>query len=329
MGQAILNVTGLCKHYKGVKAVDGVDMQLNQGDIYGFLGQNGAGKTTTIRMMMGLIQPTSGSVKLFGEEVGKGGSAVLRKVGSVIEYPGFYPNLTAIENLDLHRRLMGVKNKRSMEEALHTTGLWEARNRKAANFSLGMKQRLGIARAILHGPELLILDEPTNGLDPMGIKEIRLLIQELAQKRNITILVSSHILSEVEQLATKVGIIHRGVMLEESTMQALKHKNRQYIGLQVDDFDRSQRLLKGELGIRDCRMEDDGWLRVYDEGQQPGEMNRLLVREGIEVNSLVAMKDSLEDYFVRLVEGGSQPMRAESHAEDIARAGKLGGVARG
>ncbi|WP_219835542.1 ABC transporter ATP-binding protein [Paenibacillus sp. R14(2021)] len=303
--QAILQVRGLCKHYKGLKAVDGIDMQLNQGDIYGFLGQNGAGKTTTIRMMMGLIRPSSGSVKLFGEEVGKGSNAVLRKVGSVIEYPGFYPNLTAAENLDLHRRLMGIGSTDSLEESLHTTGLWEARNRKAANFSLGMKQRLGIARAILHRPELLILDEPTNGLDPMGIKEIRLLIQELAQKRKITILVSSHILSEVEQLATKVGIIHRGVMLEESTMQQLKHKNRQYIGLQVDDHAKSRELLSEELGVQDCRMEDDGWLRVYDAGLQPGEMNRVLVREGIEVSSLVDMKDSLEDYFVRLVEGGA------------------------
>ncbi|MBO7747728.1 ABC transporter ATP-binding protein [Paenibacillus sp. MWE-103] len=305
MAQPILHVQGLCKHYKGVKAVDGVDMRLNPGDIYGFLGQNGAGKTTTIRMMMGLIRPSSGSVKLFGEEVGKGGDAVLRKVGSVIEYPGFYPNLTAIENLEIHRRLMGVKDKGALEDSLRTTGLWDARNRKASNFSLGMKQRLGIARAILHRPELLILDEPTNGLDPMGIKEMRQLIQELAQKRNITILVSSHILSEVEQLATKVGIIHRGVMLEEATMQELKHKNRQYIGLQVDDFAKSQDLLRDELGVRDCRLEDDGWLRVYDEGKQPSEMNRLLVREGIEVSSLVAMKDSLEDYFVRLVEGGA------------------------
>lgn len=305
MGQGIVEIRGLSKHYKGVKAVDGVDIALNQGDIYGFLGQNGAGKTTTIRMMMGLIRPTAGTVKLFGEEMGKGSNAVLRKVGSVIEYPGFYPNLTAIENLDLHRRMMGVRDKSAMDDALHTTGLWEARNRKAHDFSLGMKQRLGIARAILHRPELLILDEPTNGLDPMGIKEIRLLIQELAQKRRITILVSSHILSEVEQLATKVGIIHRGVMLEESTMADLKHKNRQYIGLQVDDFERSRRLLEEELGINDCRLEDDGWLRIYDDAGQPGEMNRLLVREGIEVSSLVAMKDSLEDYFVRLVEGGS------------------------
>ncbi|SFT27905.1 ABC transporter ATP-binding protein [Paenibacillus sp. BC26] len=305
MNQPILQVRGLCKHYKGVKAVNGIDMTLMPGDIYGFLGQNGAGKTTAIRMMMGLIQPTAGSVELLGERIGKGRNAVLRKVGSVIEYPGFYPNLTAIQNLDIHRKMMGVRGQDAVEDALHTTGLWEARNRRAADFSLGMKQRLGIARAILHSPEMLILDEPTNGLDPMGIKEIRLLIQELAQKRKITILVSSHILSEVEQLATKVGIIHRGVMLEESTMDALKERNRHYISLQVDQQEKSMELLVSEMGIRDCRLDENGWLRVYDDGLVPGEMNRLLVKEGILVNSLSAMKDSLEDYFVRLVEGGA------------------------
>lgn len=305
MNEVILQVRGLRKHYKGVNAVDGIDMALKRGDIYGFLGQNGAGKTTTIRMLMGLIQPTTGSVELFGEKIGKGKNPVLRKVGSVIEYPGFYPNLTAIENLVLHSKMMGVKQADALEDALQTTGLWEARNRKASNFSLGMKQRLGIARAILHNPELLILDEPTNGLDPMGIKEIRHLIQELAQKRKITILVSSHILSEVEQLATKVGIIHRGRMLEETPMEQLKERNRQYISLQVDDLERSKELLVKEMGIQDCRIDEDGRLRIYDDGHVPGEMNRLLVREGILVNSLHAMKDSLEDYFVRLVEGGA------------------------
>ena len=193
--QTILQVTGL-QHYNKIKAVDNVNMSLAQGDIYGFLGQNGAGKTTTIRMMMGLIQPSSGHVELFGERIKPGRNEVFGKVGSVIEYPGFYSNLTALENLEIHRLMMGVKRPEALEEALHTVGLWEVRNRKAAQFSLGMKQRLGIARAILRSPQLLILDEPTNGLDPMGIKEIRLLIQELAQKRKITILISSHILSE-------------------------------------------------------------------------------------------------------------------------------------
>ncbi len=302
--QTILQVTGLCKHYNKIKAVDNVNMSLAQGDIYGFLGQNGAGKTTTIRMMMGLIQPSSGHVELFGERIKPGRNGVFGKVGSVIEYPGFYSNLTALENLEIHRLMMGVKRPEALEEALHTVGLWEVRNRKAAQFSLGMKQRLGIARAILHSPQLLILDEPTNGLDPMGIKEIRLLIQELAQKRKITILISSHILSEVEQLATKVGIIHGGVMLEETSMQHLKEKNRQYIGLQVDQPHKARELLAANMQIRDCRLDEDGWLRIYDEGKPSGEMNRLLTGEGILVSSLCSIKDSLEDYFVHLIEEG-------------------------
>ena len=267
--QTILQVTGLCKHYNKIKAVDNVNMSLAQGDIYGFLGQNGAGKTTTIRMMMGLIQPSSGYVELFGERIKPGRNGVFGKVGSVIEYPGFYSNLTALENLEIHRLMMGVKRREALEEALHTVGLWEARNRKAAQFSLGMKQRLGIARAILHCPQLLILDEPTNGLDPMGIKEIRLLIQELAQKRKITILISSHILSEVEQLATKVGIIHGGVMLEETSMQHLKEKNRQYIGLQVDQPHKARELLAANMQIRIAAlMRMDGFASMMKESHQ-------------------------------------------------------------
>ena len=300
--QTILQVTGLCKHYNKIKAVDNVNMSLAQGDVW-ISGQNGAGKTTTIRMMMGLIQPSSGHVELFGERIKPGRNEVFGKVGSVIEYPGFYSNLTALENLEIHRLMMGVKRREALEEALHTVGLWEARNRKAAQFSLGMKQRLGIARAILHSPQLLILDEPTNGLDPMGIKEIRHLIQELAQKRKITILILSHILSEVEQLATKVGIIHGGVMLEETSMQHLKEKNRQYIWPTGGSARRSQ-LLAANMQIRDCRLDEDGWLRIYDEGKPSGEMNRLLTGEGILVSSLCSIKDSLEDYFVHLIEEG-------------------------
>lgn len=204
--EEVLKIRGLTKTYKQMKAVDGVDMTIRRGEIYGFLGQNGAGKTTTIRIVMGLINADGGEIELFGEKVRPGVTRQYKRIGSIIEFPGFYPNLTAIENLEMFRRLTGMRGKDCLEEALQIAGLWEARNRKAGQFSLGMKQRLGIARAILHNPDFLVLDEPTNGLDPMGIKEIRGLIQELARVRNITILVSSHILSEVEQLATRSGI---------------------------------------------------------------------------------------------------------------------------
>ncbi len=306
---AVLQLNGIHKHYKHIQAVRDLSMTLDQGDIYGFLGQNGAGKTTVLRMVMGLIRPTRGEIKLFGDRVKPGSIHFYQKIGSIIEFPGYYPNLTAVENLDIHRRLMGIAGRDSLEESLQTVGLWESRNRKAHEFSLGMKQRLGIARAILHRPELLILDEPTNGLDPVGIKEIRQLILELARNRNITILVSSHILSEVEQLANKVGIIHQGVLLEETYLTSLQDRNKQYLELKVDQPLKAMELLAGELKLIDCRDElgadgtGAGVLRVYDMPLDAGRINRILVNGGVEVTSLVEKKDSLEDYFVRLIGG--------------------------
>lgn len=302
--QTILRTSGLIKTYKKVQAVKELDMTIGQGEIYGFLGQNGAGKTTAIRMIMGLITPTAGQIELFGEKVKPGNHRIYRKVGSIIEYPGFYPNLTGVENLEIARRQMGLSRGDHIEEALVTVGLWEARNRRASQYSLGMKQRLGIARAILHRPEFLILDEPTNGLDPIGIKEIRHLIIELAQKRNITILVSSHILSEIELLATRIGIIHKGVMLEETEMSALKARNQQYIELLVDRPEEARKLLSSRFGISECQDGDGGVLRIYERLNDAGQMNRELIQAGILVSGLTQMKDSLEDVFVRMI-GGS------------------------
>ncbi|MFK7695999.1 ABC transporter ATP-binding protein [Paenibacillus sp. HJGM_3] len=302
--ETIMQVHGLTKNYKQFKAVHELNMTIRKGDIYGFLGQNGAGKTTTIRMMMGLIHPSAGSIELFGERVRPGANHLYRRIGSIIEFPGFYPNLTAVENLEMFRRLEGVKDRSCLEDALHTVGLWDARNRHAGQFSLGMKQRLGIARAILHRPEFLILDEPTNGLDPMGIKEIRQLIQDLARKRDMTILISSHILSEVEQLATRIGIVHKGVMLEETTLAELTDRNRQYVELQVDAIDRASDVLERELQIRDMHLQEGGVIRVYEKLTEAARMNRALIQDGVEVRSLMHRQDSLEDYFVRLI-GGS------------------------
>lgn len=302
--ETIMQVRGLTKNYKQFKAVHELNMTIRKGDIYGFLGQNGAGKTTTIRMMMGLIHPSAGSIELFGERVRPGVNHLYRRIGSIIEFPGFYPNLTAVENLEMFRRLEGVKDRSCLEDALHTVGLWDVRNRHAGQFSLGMKQRLGIARAILHRPEFLILDEPTNGLDPMGIKEIRQLIQDLARKRDMTILISSHILSEVEQLATRIGIVHKGVMLEETTLAELTDRNRQYVELQVDAIDRASDVLERELQIRDMHLQEGGVIRVYEKLTEAARMNRALIQDGVEVRSLMHRQDSLEDYFVRLI-GGS------------------------
>lgn len=218
----ILRTYDLTKEYKKFTAVKGLNMNIEKGDIYGFLGENGAGKTTTIRMIMGLIRPTSGEIELFSEKSSNKNRNFLQRIGSMIEYPGFYPNLTAKENLEIHRRMIGVQEKDSIEDSLKIVGIADVKDKQVKNFSLGMKQRLGIARALLHHPEFLILDEPTNGLDPIGIKEIRELIIDLCHKQGITFLISSHILSEIQQMATKIGIIHKGVLVEEISYEELQ-----------------------------------------------------------------------------------------------------------
>lgn len=303
--ESILQTRGLHKQYKGIRAVHDLNMTIREGEIYGFLGQNGAGKTTAIRMIMGLVQPTGGEIELFGERVKPGSHRLYRRVGSIIEYPGFYPNLTGLENLETARCLMGLPDRNCLEEALHIVGLWEARNRKTSQYSLGMKQRLGIAKAILHRPDFLILDEPTNGLDPMGIKEVRQLIIGLARERNITILVSSHILSEVEQLATRIGIIHQGIMLEEIELSALRERSRQYLKLNVDRPEKAIELLRGEFRISDIQQEEEGILRIYEKRNEASRINRVLVNAGLEVSGLIPIQDSLEDYFIRLIGGDS------------------------
>lgn len=302
--ECILRTENLSKYYKSKKAVDGVSLHVEKGDIYGFLGQNGAGKTTTIRMVMGLIKPTGGQVYLFGEKVVPGRYSHYGRIGSVIETAGFYPNLTAAENLDIHRRLMGISNKSYLEEALELTGITEVRNKQVKGFSLGMKQRLGISRALLHKPELLILDEPTNGLDPVGIKEIRKLIIDLAMKRKITVLVSSHILSEIQLMASKIGIIHEGRLLEEIDYAELKKKSRNYIEIKTPEDKKACFLIENNLGISDYKIVEQGVIRIYERLSESASFNRVLQENGLEISQISVMNDTLEDYFLQLT-GGS------------------------
>ncbi|QJD85568.1 ABC transporter ATP-binding protein [Cohnella herbarum] len=299
----ILRTSGLTKKYKTHTAVDGVSISLKKGEIYGFLGQNGAGKTTTIRMIMGLIKPTSGQIQLFGQDAESGRKAAFERIGSMIEIPGFYPNLTAVENLDIHRRMMGMGNKESIDQALEQAGLLDTGNKRVKNFSLGMKQRLGIARSLLHHPELLILDEPTNGLDPAGIKEVRQLIIELASKRNIAILVSSHILSEVQQMATKIGIIHQGVLVEEIEQHTLQMKNRHCMEFKLSNDREAAMLLEQKLGIHDYTVPEPGVIRIFEQLSESALINRTLVGHGIDVAEIAMVRETLEDYFLSLTGG--------------------------
>ncbi|MFS0556560.1 ABC transporter ATP-binding protein [Brevibacillus sp. 179-C9.3 HS] len=300
----ILRTNGLTKRYKDHIVVDQMNISLKKGEIYGFLGQNGAGKTTTIRMIMGLIHPSAGQIELFGQNLSSGRKAAWERIGSMIEIPGFYPNLTAVENLDIHRRMMGIGNKESIEETLAQAGLLDARNKRVKSFSLGMKQRLGIARALLHHPELLILDEPTNGLDPAGIKEVRNLIIELASKRNIAILVSSHILSEIQQMATVIGIIHKGKLVEEIAQQELQMKNRHCVEFKVNNERKASMLLEQKLGIYDYSVPLPGVIRVFERLSDSAAMNRMLIENDVDVSEITMLRETLEDYFLTLT-GGS------------------------
>ncbi|WP_160669797.1 ABC transporter ATP-binding protein [Clostridium sp. C8-1-8] len=293
----------LSKKYKGVFAVDNLNINIKRGEIYGFLGQNGAGKTTTLRMLMNLIKPSDGEIEMFGQTNYK--KDIYKRIGSTIEYPGFYPNLTAEENLEIHRRMTGIENKEYIKESLAIVGLElkDIKDKKVKNFSLGMKQRLGIARAILHKPELLILDEPTNGLDPLGIKDIRETLIDLKDKQGITILVSSHLLSEIEQLATEVGIIHKGRLVEEIDYKELQRRNRKYLKLRISDDKKACYLLEAKLGIKDFDVFENNVLRIYEGIERGAEISRLMINNDVDLNEMSLSADNLEDYFVNLIGG--------------------------
>lgn len=301
----VIRTAGLTKDYDGQKAVDDLHMHVRQGQIYGFLGQNGAGKTTTIRMLLGLIKPTEGRIEIFGEHLPEKQKDILRRIGSIVEFSGFYENLTAKENLLINAKLKGVHKRNALEEALEIVGLHNEHKKLVGNYSLGMKQRLGIARAILHHPELLVLDEPTNGLDPIGIKEIRRLIKALAEERKITILISSHILTEVEQVADHIGIIHKGKLLEEVSFEELRRRNRKYLEFQVSNDNKAAMLLEKHFQITDYEVHGEGHIRVYSHIGEQGKLNKLFVEQGIEVTKIAASEDKLEDYFVKLIGGGT------------------------
>ncbi|NFB16275.1 ABC transporter ATP-binding protein [Clostridium botulinum] len=300
----ILKTYNLTRKYGTTAVVDNINMNIKKGEIYGFLGRNGAGKTTTLRMIMGLISPTKGEYELFGKKMGD--REVFGRIGAIIETPGFYPNLTARENLDIYRRLMGIPNKEYVDEALEIVGLtnYDIKKKKVKKYSLGMKQRLGVARALLHKPELLILDEPTNGLDPVGIKEMRETLLDLNKKKEITILVSSHILGEIQQLATKIGIIHNGKLLEEIDYKSFEKKNRHYINLRVDNDKRAVTILEKSMNIKDYEVTEPNRIRIYEMLDKSNDVAKKMISEGVDVYEVNVMNDTLEDYFVRLTGGG-------------------------
>jgi ABC-2 type transport system ATP-binding protein len=303
MSKWIIETKGLSKKYKGRYAVSDLNLKIAKGEIYGFLGPNGAGKTTTIRMLLGLIKPSSGSIEVFGQSLAKQRLSILRKVGSLVEYPSYYGHLNAVENLEAIRRIIDVPRKR-IDEVLEIVGLTKEAKRAVKGYSLGMKQRLGIASALLGGPELLILDEPTNGLDPSGILEIRELIKDMPKQHGITVLISSHLLSEVEQMASIVGIIRQGELVFQDTIQNMQLQSQSVVSLRVSEAERALRLLR-EQGIEASFQGADSTLTmgITDDNRVAGAV-RSLVSAGHSVYRVEENRKSLEELFLHIVGEG-------------------------
>ena len=303
MSEYIIQTNNLTKQYGEQKSVSAMNLHVKKGRIYGLLGRNGAGKTTTMKMLLGLTKPTSGNIKIFGKSMETNSKDILPHIGSLIESPGFYPNLTGTENLRIFAELRGLNKSKCVRDALEVVGLPYRDKKLFAEYSLGMKQRLAIALAVMHNPNLLILDEPINGLDPIGIAEVRAFIRELCDVRGKTILISSHILSEISLLADDIGIIDHGVLLEEESIAELEQKNSKYIHFVVSDAAQASRIIEKDFNTRNFAVENDHSLRIYDTDLSVSAINRSFIENGLEVSEAHTCEDSLEDYFKHVTGG--------------------------
>ncbi|WP_102272848.1 ABC transporter ATP-binding protein [Cytobacillus massiliigabonensis] len=303
MSEYILRTNKLSKRYKNDFAIENINVTIKKGEIYGFIGQNGAGKSTLLRLVTGLTFPTSGSIELFGNDNPQELTDVQKRMGAIIETPALFLNMTPHENLEVHRLQIGIPGKDCIDKTLELVGLTDTGKKKVKNFSLGMKQRLGLAIALLSDPEFIILDEPTNGLDPIGIAWLRKLIKKLNREKGLTVLISSHILSELHQLATKFGIIHKGNLLEELSSNELDGKCRQHLRIKVDEPARGATVLEKKLFTADFEVMQDGMIKLYSNVDDVRKVSRALTNNGLVIEHLSQTGDSLESYFSKLLKG--------------------------
>lgn len=303
MGNYIIETRGLTKKYGNQTSVSNLNIHVKKGRIYGLLGRNGAGKTTTMRMLLGLTQPTSGEVQIFGKTLVNNEKTILPRIGSLIESPGFYQNLTATENLKIFVDLRGLKKAGCIKEALNLVNLPYGDKKLFSQYSLGMKQRLAIALAIMHNPQVLILDEPINGLDPIGIAEVRSFIRELCDSYGKTIIISSHILSEISLLADDIGIIDRGVLLEEESLKELEEKNAKYIHFITSNAKKAAQVIESLFQTKNVKITDEYNLYLYDTVLPVAKINRTLIESGIDIKELHLCEETLEDYFKKITGG--------------------------
>jgi ABC-2 type transport system ATP-binding protein len=303
MSDLAIHTAGLTKRYGNVTAVEQVSLSVERGEIYGFLGLNGAGKTTTIRLLLGMVHPSAGHAEIFGVRVGPGAESLWRRVGYLVESATAYPELTVRENLEMARVLQGVRDPKATDRIIEQLRLSEYVERRAGTLSLGNMQRLGLARALLHEPELLMLDEPTNGLDPAGVVEVREMLRALARERGVTVFLSSHILPEVERLVTRIGIVHRGRLLEDLSSTELEGLLRRRLDVVTRDLDRAEAILR-EAGFAPVRAgeADRVSLQLPEQRalERPDDIATLLVQAGVPPLRLAVVQEDIEQHFLRL-----------------------------
>lgn len=303
MSEVLLSTSALTKQFGRHKAVDQVSMHIKRGAIYGFIGRNGAGKTTTLRMIGGLASPTAGEIEMFGCR-GKELKQIRSRVGCLIEGPGLYGNMTARDNMKMKCLLLGVQKKGYMEELLEVVGLKDVGKKLVKRYSLGMKQRLGIAMALIGEPDLLVLDEPINGLDPQGIAEVRETILRLNKERNMTILISSHILEELSKIATDYGIIHQGTLLQEITDEELRERCSERLEITLSSPELAIPVLD-RLGIRRYQVMDKEHIYVFERLDESARLNMEFAKAGVPVKGLAVTNEELETYFLNLTGGNA------------------------
>jgi len=296
----VLQTKNVSKVYGGKKVVDNVSINVKKGDIYGFIGKNGAGKTTLMRMICGLTTATSGSIELFGNSELDTGR---KRMGSTIENPALHVTMTAMENMEVQRLTLGIKDKKICQELLELAGIHDTGKKKVKNFSLGMKQRLMIALTLLGNPEFIILDEPTNGLDPIGISETLAFLQHLSENRGIAILISSHILGELEKIATHYGVIHQGKLVDEFNAEELSQRCRENLVLYTNDPHKAARVIKEYFPNINPQHTADGTLLIEGHVEKAGLISKALVEAELIVNGVVPKRENLEAYFLKLMGG--------------------------
>ena len=302
----ILQTNHLTKKIDGKELVRDVGIHVKKGEIYGFLGPNGAGKTTVMKMITNLWKATEGTVELFGQTLENTSYEVFKRMGSIIEFPTFYEQMSGRDNLKLHCEYMGYYSKDSLNEALNMLGLAEAADKPVKRYSLGMKQRLGIARAILCRPELVILDEPANGLDPAGMKQIRDLFQMLSAEYGMTFLISSHLLSEIESIADTIGVISHGKLIKEISMKEISEMNTAFIELTVENTQKAAYILSDKMNLSNFKIMDDSRIRIYEFSAATQEISKQLLLNRVEMTSITKHTESLEDYFLKLTGEGEK-----------------------